>query len=44
MVEDEDERKKLRRAIGEAILDVNDKIIRGIVRQFPDLDPDRDTK
>jgi len=40
-LEDETERKSLRRAIGELVTDSHEKITLPIARQFPDLHPDK---
>jgi hypothetical protein len=39
-IDDIDERKAVRRAIGEIAANVYSDLIRPIVRQHPDLDPD----
>lgn len=41
-IDDNDERLAVRRAIGETMGITYADIMRPIVRQFPDLDPDRD--
>ena len=41
-IPDEAERKTYLRALGTIILDVNEAIIRPVVRHHPALDPDRD--
>jgi hypothetical protein len=38
---DAEEQKRLRRPIGELISNVYIELIRPIVREYPDLDPDR---
>ena len=40
-IEDEAERKDLRRAIFELVADSHEKIIMPLARQFPDLHPDK---
>ena len=40
-LEDETERKNLRRAIAELVADSHEKITLPIARQFPDLHPDQ---
>jgi hypothetical protein len=40
-IEDVDERKAIRRAIANVTDVVHDGLIRAIVKQYPDLDPDR---
>lgn len=37
---DDAERKALLRALGTIILDLDSELIRPLVRQYPDLDPD----
>jgi hypothetical protein len=39
-IDDVDERKAVRRAIGEIAVNVYSNLIRPIVHQYPDLDPD----
>lgn len=39
-INDLDERKAMRRAIGEIAVNVYSNLIRPIVHQYPDLDPD----
>jgi chaperonin cofactor prefoldin len=36
-IEDETERKKMKRALGEVVLDVHEKITLEVTKQFPDL-------
>jgi hypothetical protein len=38
---DDAERKSLLRALGAIILNLDSELIRPLVRQYPDLDPDR---
>jgi hypothetical protein len=40
-LEDETERKMLKRALGELILDTHEKISLPVANQFPDLHPDK---
>ena len=40
-IDEEEERKKLRRAIATLVFDVHEKITLEIVKQYPDLHPDR---
>ena len=40
-IDEEDERKKLRRAVATLVFDVHEKITLEIVKQYPDLHPDR---
>ena len=40
-IDEEEERKKLRRAVATLVFDVHDKITLEIVKQYPDLHPDR---
>jgi hypothetical protein len=39
-IDDVDERKAVRRAIGEIAVNVYSNLVRPIVHQYPDLDPD----
>lgn len=39
---DEDEGRQLRRIIGALVMDIYEGIIRPIVVQYPDLDPDKE--
>jgi len=41
MITDPEERKAMRRSIGELTLQAYTDLIRPIVRQFPDLDPEK---
>jgi hypothetical protein len=40
-IADPEERKAVRRAIAEIIVKADEDLIRPIVRQYPDLDPDK---
>jgi uncharacterized FlaG/YvyC family protein len=40
-IDDEEEKKKLRGAFGNVILDIHENITLEVVKQFPDLHPDR---
>ena len=42
-IDDEGERKKVRRALGELILHTHEKITLKIVEQYPDLHPDKNS-
>lgn len=42
LISDENERKIFRRAIGTVMIDAYDKLMRPVIRQFPELDPDRE--
>ena len=40
-IEDEDERKKIRREIFNLVADAHERITLEVVKQFPDLHPDK---
>lgn len=42
LISDENERKIFRRAIVTVMIDAYDKLMRPVIRQFPELDPDRE--
>jgi hypothetical protein len=41
-LDDEVERRKMRRALGSLVIDIHENITLEVVKQFPDLHPDRE--
>jgi hypothetical protein len=42
LIDDDEEKKKLQRAIFTLVIEIHEKITREVVKQFPDLHPDKD--
>ena len=42
-IEEEAERKKVRRALAELCVDIHEKITLHVVKQYPDLHPDKES-
>lgn len=40
-ISDEDERKRYKRELGIVMVEIYDKIMRPVIKEYPDLDPDK---